>query len=229
MDEPAYRAANRAIDDLVLDALDRHRRARPSSSPPRAPPLRANPAPAMQLYGSLKREQEERFAEWADRNHRRRAVIARLFNLSGPYINKHGSYALAAFILDALAGGPIRIRAPHRRRPLLRRHSRVDVLGVRPVARWRRTASPASTAAASRSRCRPSPRRSPAGSAMVAIDRPPLDPGHIDDYTGDGRRLRRTCSRSHRIAPVPLPQQVAETVDYLSFSHERSRRRQAGI
>ena len=39
-------------------------------------------------------------------------MIARLFNLSGPYINKHQAYALAQFILDAQAGRPVEVRAP---------------------------------------------------------------------------------------------------------------------
>jgi hypothetical protein len=34
--------------------------------------------------------------------------------VSGPYINKPEHYALAAFILDALAGRPVVVKAPHR-------------------------------------------------------------------------------------------------------------------
>jgi nucleoside-diphosphate-sugar epimerase len=38
-------------------------------------------------------------------------VIGRVFNLSGPYINRRSTYALASFIADALAGRPVRVGA----------------------------------------------------------------------------------------------------------------------
>jgi nucleoside-diphosphate-sugar epimerase len=53
------------------------------------------------------------FESWA-RETGARAAIARIFNLSGPYINKPDRYALASFIVDALAERPIEIRAPRR-------------------------------------------------------------------------------------------------------------------
>lgn len=110
-----YAETNRAISRQVLDALD---------------PLGAeaifvassgavyladdNQALASKrLYGSLKLEDEARFADWATRRGRR-AAVARMFNLSGPYINKRSSYALACFIADALAGRPITIQAARR-------------------------------------------------------------------------------------------------------------------
>src|SRR6185369_6164331 len=59
-----------------------------------------------------KRDDEGAFAAWAKRSGKT-VAIARIFNLSGPHINKLGSYALACFILDALAGGPIAVKATH--------------------------------------------------------------------------------------------------------------------
>lgn len=70
-------------------------------------------SPAMRLYGRLKLADERRFAEWAE-NTGRRAVITRVFNVSGPYINKPEHYALGSFIVDALAGKPVEVRAPFR-------------------------------------------------------------------------------------------------------------------
>jgi len=108
----SYRAANRAISGRVLAALG---------------PLGATAAfvPSSgavysvgeeglerrkQLYGQLKREDEDRFSDWSVKQGTR-AVVSRVFNLSGPYINKQQDYALACFIADALADRPIRIQA----------------------------------------------------------------------------------------------------------------------
>ncbi len=214
MDEATYRAANRAIDDQVLAALDRiGTRALFIASSGAA--ASANPAPAMQLYGALKREQEQRFADWADRAHCR-AVIVRLFNLSGPYINKQSSYALSAFILDALAGGPIRIRAPHRviRSTVAIRELMSVVFALLlddsdDITRFDSGGDPLEMqdiAEAVSARL-----------GSVEIHRPPLDLESTDDYRGDGSAYAALLAR-HRIAPVPFAQQVAETVDYLSFS-----------
>lgn len=217
MDESFYRAANRAIDDQLLGALDAigTKAIFVASSGAAAS---ASTAPAMQLYGTLKREQEERFADWADRTGHR-AVIARLFNLSGPYINKHGSYALAAFILDALAGGPIRIRAPHQ---VIRSYvairelmSLVFALLLEDgggVIRFNSGGEPMEMQAIARTIAD--------AFGNVAIDRPTFDPAIRDDYRGDSAAYA-TLLASHRIAPVPFAQQVAETTEYMAFFNER--------
>lgn len=69
--------------------------------------LAANP------YGVLKHRDEMMFAE-ACADAGTKLVTARVFNLSGEYINKLSSYALSSFILDALAGRPIEVRAKRR-------------------------------------------------------------------------------------------------------------------
>lgn len=113
MSEDAYRAANRAIADTVLDALDRidvealfvaSSGAATKADDPSA-------SPAMRLYGAMKRDDEDRFAGWAQARGKR-VVIGRIFNITGPYINKHDAYAIASFIRDALANRPIAVRAP---------------------------------------------------------------------------------------------------------------------
>lgn len=105
-----YRAANTAISEQVLNVLDRIGAEAvfvPSSG---AVYLAGEPGAedSKRVYGQLKLQDEVRFAEWADRGGRR-AVVARIFNLSGPYINKQSSYALACFVADALAGRAITI------------------------------------------------------------------------------------------------------------------------
>lgn len=217
MDEQSYRTANRAIDDLVLGALDRVG-AQSVFIASSGAAASTNPAPAMQLYGSLKREQEHRFADWAEQAHKQ-AVIARLFNLSGPYINKQRSYALAALILDALGGGPIRIRASYRvvRSYVAIRELMSLVFALLLEGRLRVTRFDSGGDALEM--------QAIAGAIAgqldhVAIDRPPLDPDTVEDYTGDGDAYRALLAR-HRISSVPFAQQVTETIDYLSFSEER--------
>ena len=216
MDEPAYRAANRAIDDQVLAALDPigTRAVFVASSGAAAS---TNPAAAMQLYGALKREQERRFADWAAAGERR-AIVTRIFNLSGPHINKQSSYALSAFILDALAGGPIRIRAPHR---VIRSYVAIRELmslvfallldGGKGVTRFDSGGAEVEMRAIAEAVA--------ARVGNVAITRPPLDAATVDDYRGDGAAYAALLGH-HRIPPVPFDRQVAETVEYLSFSEQ---------
>ena len=109
-----YRTANKAVRRRVLDALEpigAQGFFLPSSGAAREAENPDAPA-AMKLYGALKREDEDAFGEWAERR-LRACAIARVFNVSGPYINKHGNYALASFIADALAGRPVKVRATH--------------------------------------------------------------------------------------------------------------------
>jgi nucleoside-diphosphate-sugar epimerase len=111
----AYAAANWTISLQVMTALDRigvrgvflaSSGAVYQADDPRA-------LKSKRLYGSLKQEDEDRFTGWAE-DGGGRLVIARIFNLTGPYINKRDSYALACFIADALAERPIQIEASHR-------------------------------------------------------------------------------------------------------------------
>lgn len=72
--------------------------------------------PAAGLYGQLKYQDELDFAAVCA-THDTRLIIPRVFNLSGPFINKFDSYALASFIQQVLRGQPITIQA---RRPVRR-------------------------------------------------------------------------------------------------------------
>ncbi|MEO6361381.1 MAG: NAD(P)-dependent oxidoreductase [Sphingomicrobium sp.] len=114
MDEREYVEANEAIRATVLGALDRIGvdKLFVASSGAAGYADKPEASTAMRLYGAMKLDDERIFAQWASERSKM-AVIARLFALSGPYINKPETYALAGFILDALAGRRILVRAPH--------------------------------------------------------------------------------------------------------------------
>lgn len=217
MDEQAYRAANDALDGIVLDALSligvdsifvassgaAYRADDPSASP------------AMRLYGSLKRDQEQRFIDWAETSGKR-AVIARIFNISGPHINKHGSYALAAFILDSLAARPITINAPHR---VVR--SYVAIRELMSLVFALLLNGPAET---SRFDTGGDPMEMQAIAQTIAdllgpvpMTRPPLDPATTDHYVGNAAAYRALLA-SHSIDPVPFARQIIETAEFLALS-----------
>jgi nucleoside-diphosphate-sugar epimerase len=117
LEAEAYVTANRALSSKVHDALEviGVDRLFVASSGAAAFADDPNAAADIRLYGGLKREDEERFAAWAlGARALRRSVIARIYSVSGPWMNKHETYALANFLLDALAHRPIEVRSPRR-------------------------------------------------------------------------------------------------------------------
>jgi nucleoside-diphosphate-sugar epimerase len=174
--------------------------------------LEANP------YGLLKLEDERAFAELA-RELGCRAVIPRVFNLSGPFINKLGSYALSSLLLAAQHGRPLVIRATHR---VVRSYIHVADLislalalllgsGHEPIARFDTVGERAVEIAEL------------ADSILAAlgtelpIERPPLDTdrGTDDIYVGEGGAMRSLLLR-HRIDLLPLDAQIRDTALYLA-------------
>jgi nucleoside-diphosphate-sugar epimerase len=115
MSPEAYAAANWGISLKVMTALNRIGVQAAFLASSGAVYLADNKrAPrSKRLYGGLKMEDEARFVGWAE-DTGKQLVIARIFNLSGPYINKRSSYALASFIADALADRPIQVTATHK-------------------------------------------------------------------------------------------------------------------
>ncbi|HEY2482179.1 MAG TPA: NAD(P)-dependent oxidoreductase [Caulobacteraceae bacterium] len=111
----AYAAANWTISLQVMTALDRVGVQKVFLASSGAAYVADDPKAARtkRLYGALKKEDEDRFIGWAE-DGGGRLVIARIFNLAGPYINKRASYALACFIADVLADRAIEISASHR-------------------------------------------------------------------------------------------------------------------
>ncbi|WP_295631759.1 NAD(P)-dependent oxidoreductase [Novosphingobium sp.] len=220
MPEPEYRAANRAIRQTVLDSLDRIgvEAAFVASSGAARHADDASASHAMQLYGTLKREDEDAFAAWADAN-AARTVIGRIFNISGPHINKVDSYALSSFLLDALAGGPVVVRARHdvRRgyvaiRELLSLVFALLLEQQNGVVRFDSGGEDTELGALA---------AMIASSMNCAVERPALRTGTADSYLGDDHSYRRLLAH-HRIISVPLTQQIAETATFLKTGSARS-------
>jgi nucleoside-diphosphate-sugar epimerase len=221
MPEAEYVAVNRAISGAVLDALDAIGAEGvflPSSGAVYMADRPAAP-PSMRLYGRLKLEDEAAFAEWSQRRNKR-AVIARVFNLSGPYINKQSSYALACFIADAQAGRPIEIRAT---RPVLRSYVAIsELMSVVFGALTDGQAGPVSFDTAGDEVLE----MGEIAAAVARVHRhsrgarrSPLTESEPDRYTGDGALYRR-----HRdvleVRPVSFAEQVEETSQFMAIRAE---------
>ena len=213
MAEPEYRAANRAIRQTVLDALDPIGAEAAFIASSGAARHVDDPAasPAMRLYGTLKREDEDAFAAWA-KARETSLTIGRIFNLSGPHINKLGSYALSSFLLDALAGGPVVVRAMH---PVRRGYVAIRELmslvfalmldGGAGVTRFDSGGEEIELGELAEMIATP---------VACPVNRPALRTGAPDSYLGDDQAYRRLLAR-HGIASVPLADQIAETAMFL--------------
>jgi len=216
MDEQAYMQANRQLDRTVLEALDTigAEAVFVASSGAAARADDPHASPAMRLYGGLKRDQEAQFAAWAERA-QKRVVVARIFNLSGPYINKQRSYALGSFILDALDGGPISVVAPHRVtrtyvavRELMSLGFAILLDGSNGMTRFDTGGEPMEMQDVAEAVA--------ALLGPVAIERPPVDASNGDSYAGDGDAYRALLAR-HGITPVPFARQVVETAEFITL------------
>jgi len=214
MDEDAYRAANRALSATVLDALDAIGATSVFVASSGAAREADNPAanPALRLYGALKREDEEAFAGWAQASGRT-AIIARIFNVVGPYINKHQDYALAAFILDALAGRPIGVRAPHRVvrgfvaiRELMSLVFALLLEESGRVVRFDTGGEAQELAEVARLVANVL--------GPVPVERAAIVGNRIDHYVGNGAAYERLLA-AHAIEPIPFAEEIRDTADFL--------------
>jgi nucleoside-diphosphate-sugar epimerase len=172
--------------------------------------LAANP------YGVLKHRDETIFAG-ACGAAGTKLVTARVFNLAGEYINKLGSYALSSFILDALAGRPITVRAT---RLVERSYVYVgDVIALAvaclldgqpapPVfdTVGERVVEVGELAILVQEKC---------GQPEVSIQRPPLDAAlPADRYVGDFGAMRQALGL-RQLALKRLSQQIEATARFL--------------
>ncbi len=215
MAEADYRAANVAIRDCVLAALATSGTDRlfVASSGAAAKASDPGASAAMRLYGELKLADEQAFSEWANAGAGRLAVIGRIYNVTGPYINKHGAYAIASFILDALVGREIEVRAA---RQVVRANVAIRELmslvfammaaGAGPVVRFDSGGDPLELGAIAEA---VSDRLAGRGVRRAAIT------DHVPDiYHGDVAAYRALLAR-YGIDAVPLDDQIAETAAYL--------------
>lgn len=215
MSEADYVAANHAIAQTVEQALlpidVRAIWVASSGAATRADDAAA--APAMQLYGRLKRDDEDRFATWAERTGRR-AVITRVFNVSGPHINKPEHYALASFILDALAGRPVVVKAPHRvERGMVAIRELMSVVFAEllcapaGVVRFDSGGAPAELGAIA----------AEVASVLGApgAQRAAITSDRIDAYLGNEAAWDALCLQ-HGVTRVAMAAQIAETAEFLA-------------
>ncbi|MEW6437586.1 MAG: NAD-dependent epimerase/dehydratase family protein [Pseudomonadota bacterium] len=214
-------AANRAIAGRVVAAIE-HSDARgifvPSSG---AVYKRGTHVPEDDLaanpYGMMKLEDEDRFGALAAQ---RQIPLCqpRLFNLSGPFINKHELYALASMINKALAGAPITIFSPPR---VVRSYVHVADLVTLAFAML---LAPEEENPAVFDTAGDEALELGDLAALVreTLDRPDLPIERADTaekqndvYAGDGREMARIMRR-YRLNPKSMSQQIWDTAAYLS-------------
>ena len=173
-----------------------------------------DPEPSL-LYGRLKLEDEALFEVFAHAERGRRAFVARLFNLSGPYINKLDSFAMSSFIRQA-RDGCIRIRAQH---PVVRSYTSVaNLLGVAFAHLLADDAEPHLLVETAGEREVEVGELAQAVRGLVApdaaIERVAFAQEPMDHYVGDGARYRAMLAL-HGIAEHPLERQILDTAAYL--------------
>ena len=172
--------------------------------------------PVRNAYGEAKARDECRFRSLAE-NLRCRAVIMRIFNLSGPFINNLSTYVLASILLDLAKGGPIRLHAD---RPVIRSYVHVSDLINLAFSLMLRQVDPPSdpfdTAGEVEIEIGGLARLAAAvlGKPDTAIIRSPISPHETDRYVGDGGIFRRLTTETG-VALTPLDQQIIDTSDYL--------------
>lgn len=217
MFEEEYRRANRELSLTLrqsLDAIGADRLFLASSGAAAFADDR-NASADLRTYGQLKRDDEILFAAWANGAPSRRAVTTRIFNLSGPFINKQGTYALAGFIRDALNGRPISVKAT---RPVVRSYVAIrelmsvvfgEILAKRgdPVVQFDSGGMPIEIGELARCVSE--------SLGPVAIDRDPISWIRADHYVGDGRRYGDLLA-THGVEAVELGDQILETAAFLA-------------
>jgi nucleoside-diphosphate-sugar epimerase len=181
-----------------------------------------NPAPPL-LYGKLKLEDEALFEHFALSAPERRAFVARLFNLSGPYINKLDSYALASFIRQARQGR-IEIRARH---PVVRSYTSAENLLGAAFGQLLTDDGKSFVRVETAGDCEVEM----SGLAQVVrtvvaphavIERTSLTTEAADCYVGDGANYRQLLAE-HGITEHTLARQIADTAEYLESFQEDER------
>lgn len=216
MSESDYVQANRTLSGTVLKLLGGigADRVFVASSGAAAFADKADAATDVRLYGRLKRDDELAFEAWAGADAGRRAVIGRIYSLAGPFINKHETYALASFILDALSHRPIEVKARNR---VVR--SYVAVRELLSVAIMELLAEPGDDVVQFDS----------GGEAMelgdvaqiVArrlggwVERAAVSDDAADVYVGDGGTYERLLAR-YGVSSISLADQIAETASFLA-------------
>ncbi len=167
------------------------------------------------IYGRCKLEDERAF-EAMGAQYGFTVCSPRVFNVSGPYINKHHLYALASIITACLRNEPIVVRATH---PVIRSYySVMDLIALcchlllAERAPTFHTFDTAGTEAVEVGELAIRCQRLLA--PHLAIERPPLSTAPADRYVGDADAIRQ-WERTAGISPQPLDEQILATANYL--------------
>ncbi|OIN47892.1 hypothetical protein BLL37_10655 [Pseudomonas azotoformans] len=216
----AYTLLNLSIREALLQFVDANPIAGlfvPSSGAAYAGMDAANHSDGA-IYGRCKLDDERAF-EAIGLQHRFPVVSPRVFNVSGPYINKHNLYALASIISACLSGEPIRLHATHQ---VVRSYYSVTDLielccrlvfsarGQGPICHVFDTVGTEVVEVGELAlRCQA------LLAPHVAIERPPLCEKPADRYVGDATAIRE-FERALQITPLGLDQQIKLTADYMS-------------
>ena len=212
-----YVAINRGISGTVFAALDKIGAEGVFVASSGAVEMvgRDGADPNKALYGALKLADEARFGDWAAANGGR-CVSARIFGLSGPYINKLDSYALACFIRDVLRQRPIAIRSA---RPVYR--SYVSVTELTSLVLGLLTDEGAGGWLFDTGAKRGYEMGEIAAGLARALDhrhgvtRPPLGEAGEDRYVGDGAAYM-ALRAAMDVERVDFARQTRETADYMA-------------
>ncbi|MGE5548094.1 MAG: NAD-dependent epimerase/dehydratase family protein [Solirubrobacterales bacterium] len=209
----SFIAGNQAITDTVAAAAERvHVRGMVSVS---SGAVHLPGGLEGNAYGAMKLREEERLSELAGRLGAA-LMVPRLFALSGPFVNKLDTYALASILVAALKGGPVVLRAGHRvERSYIHVRDVVD-LCVAGMLAGDCPQAPFDACGSEVVEMGELARRALAvlGRPAIAIERPPVDATRVDRYTGDPATVRALAAR-HGIRLLDLDAQIASTAEYL--------------
>jgi UDP-glucuronate decarboxylase len=211
----AFLAINASIRDQLSELIRRCGTAGfflPSSGAVYGPGRNLTEDAAANPYGVSKLRDEVHFSDVARRGGFP-LVIARVFNMSGPFINKPEAYALASFLTALQAGRPIEIRATRR---VVRSYVHAGdllllVLGallLRPMADPLLFDTEGELAIEVGDLARRCVRV--LGVAEAAIHRPNPENLPDDVYVGDGATMR-TLAAALSLPLRPLDTQIADT------------------
>jgi nucleoside-diphosphate-sugar epimerase len=215
-----YVARNRAISTTVRSWIAAGRVAGvmlPSSGAVYDALRQGNRDPDAVPYGALKLEDEELFRQ-ACKAVGARLVIPRVFNLSGPFINKFDAYALSSIIVDALRGGPVRIRADV---PVWRSYVYVPDL-IEICVRWLLSGKQPDSVVFDTGtedivelQQLVQRVRQVLGSENMAIERPAIGGTHENRYVGDGSAMKQ-LSDALGYPLLGLDEQIRRTASYMA-------------
>lgn len=231
MGVPAYGQANLAILSSVVDAITRFR-PRGVFCTSSGAVYEADGSFVADIetdpYGTLKRLEELAIRRVAA-DIGGRSIVTRVFSLGGAYMTRPEQYALGNFVLQALAGGPIEIRA--RGRVERSYCSAADVVAVAlacllsdgPADLIFDSAGEAVEMGELAGHVRDTLQLSD-----MAIERA-WDPAAAPDrYVGDGTQMCALAAR-HGIRMQTLTEQIQETASYLGITDQLTAGGSAGI